>query len=1489
MRRKNLWLRLSSCTMAALIATTSIVPVSAAEVEFQDEASAEVAETPETAEAPEEDAAAEKVQEAAGDEAEAEDVTLATGENAEQTETEDVAEAELSIEDGFSDGESDGALVQESPAAELTGTVQTGFGAANTNLEKGTYKVTISMMKADDTTAASMANACIAGKGTLAVAEDGSAKLTVPIQAITMMGQTVYATDWKVYKGAVGTEATAAEYTTDKDGNVNSITFAIPDKAQDGVYVTMTMAAGRTQDAFLKADYANAEKDAAAVDTSALEATIAQADALDEMAYTKASWDGNKDAIEAAKTAAKAALEKKESQEAVDAANTALADAMKKLAVAGDQTDLRKVLDQAKALNENDYTAKSWKYVQDAIDKAETVIANRDTKRNLRSAKSSLTIWMGSLEVKYDTTALEKKIAQAEALKKDDYTAESWKAAALVNAINAAKETIDNRGNKDNVHDAIENIENAIEKLVPVSNEVTVGRGNFEKKLAPGTYSLPIELLNGAKSDSTNQYTSANYMTQLSMAGGCFTGNATLVIHEDGTATLTAGVQAITAMGMTGAASDWTIYENTQDYLDGAANPTKGARFKARVDESKVQAGKKKPSKISFTIPDLKQNVVATRMYIEVMTVNQDACIGLDWSNVEKISDDTSETSTVEKEYVVNADTLTQLKNMKAGSTVKLDEDVTLTEDLTIKGGTLDLNGHILTQKDNLIMIKGDVTVIDSSAEKTGKITRERYSASSRSTTSISVQKGSFTADGVTIDGQIGNRICNGTQVSLQDNPRVTVKLTNCTLINTAQTETIIGGSMNVAFAILSNGIDITIDSCTADKGVYVSGGTGEKTVINNSTLGELQLSGASAVVTKVTGTGRATIGADEMTISDDGFAGLSVEGTGDVALENVVSKNSASYQAALNIAGSGQVTVKSGAYANEAGVAVSSQGFPVKLEGGYFKGAASAVDGAYTTPEGKILGKVTEGEYAGYQTVVDGKEPEVADPVATVYDKGGNVSRQISEENAALALSYATEGQTVKLNKDVKTTGVTYYKNVTFDLNGHVLTTENGITGMAGNCRVIDSSAEKTGKVVSEAGIFGGGNNVTITLDNITCEGVYVQGMSAGNAYIVNGTRVNGPFMLNAVMGGGHTYVQDSSWTIAANDYNGNPVDGKALLEGSTRTSQYVINQTGDHTFTVTVNDLGKAMRAFETLDASQYTKASYAAAKAIYDQIDGSADEDIQGDVVAQKAKELNDAVAALQAPASEESKTALQSAITAAKKLKAADYTAASYKTYKAAITAAETVLNGEDFSDTEVTAATKALTDAKVKLVKLKTQSITVSVKNTKNVVSKKYGDKAFSLGAKAKTTLTYKSSNTKIATVDSKGKVTIKAAGTVKITINAKATSTYKAATAKVLTIKIAKKAPTIKTKIGTKNLSYNALKKKAQVFTLGTSVNSKGTLTYKKLSGSSAVSVNSKTGKLTVKKGLKKGTYRVKVQIKSAAKGNYTAGSRTVTVTVRVK
>ena len=85
-------------------------------------------------------------------------------------------------------------------------------------------------------------------------------------------------------------------------------------------------------------------------------------------------------------------------------------------------------------------------------------------------------------------------------------------------------------------------------------------------------------------------------------------------------------------------------------------------------------------------------------------------------------------------------------------------------------------------------------------------------------------------------------------------------------------------------------------------------------------------------------------------------------------------------------------------------------------------------------------------------------------------------------------------------------------------------------------------------------------------------------------------------------------------------------------------------------------------------------------------------------------------------------------------------------------------------------------------------KAEAQKITGTTTYKKTTASK-----AFNLNAKANTKLTYKSSNTKVATVDKNGKVTIKGKGKAVITVSAAATSEYQAATKKVTIQVTAKK------------------------------------------------------------------------------------------------
>lgn len=100
--------------------------------------------------------------------------------------------------------------------------------------------------------------------------------------------------------------------------------------------------------------------------------------------------------------------------------------------------------------------------------------------------------------------------------------------------------------------------------------------------------------------------------------------------------------------------------------------------------------------------------------------------------------------------------------------------------------------------------------------------------------------------------------------------------------------------------------------------------------------------------------------------------------------------------------------------------------------------------------------------------------------------------------------------------------------------------------------------------------------------------------------------------------------------------------------------------------------------------------------------------------------------------------------------------------------------------------------------------------------------------------------------------------------------------------------KLTKKNPTIS--VAKKTLTFTAakLKKSKQTFKISAKVTGNGKLTYKKVSGSSKLSV-SKSGTVTIKKGTKKGTYKICVQIKAKESSKYKAKTQKVTITVKVK
>ena len=107
--------------------------------------------------------------------------------------------------------------------------------------------------------------------------------------------------------------------------------------------------------------------------------------------------------------------------------------------------------------------------------------------------------------------------------------------------------------------------------------------------------------------------------------------------------------------------------------------------------------------------------------------------------------------------------------------------------------------------------------------------------------------------------------------------------------------------------------------------------------------------------------------------------------------------------------------------------------------------------------------------------------------------------------------------------------------------------------------------------------------------------------------------------------------------------------------------------------------------------------------------------------------------------------------------------------------------------------------------------------------------------------------------------------------------------------AKVTTPKVVKAKQPMTVKAKTKNVKYKKLKKKKQTVSGAIVVKkAEGKIAYKKAGGSKKLSVNKK-GKIVVKKGTKKGKYSIKVKVTAAGNAKYLAGSKQVTVKIKVK
>lgn len=287
----------------------------------------------------------------------------------------------------------------------------------------------------------------------------------------------------------------------------------------------------------LEAAYANLKKEIVAeVNKKLLEEKLGQMKEIQAKGYTEESYRAFTAAIEAAEKVVKnenATQEEVNSQ--ITALETAYANLKKEDAKDVNRELLESMLVEARAIESDGYTQKSYKALQAAITQAEAAI-NSGNKADIIEAIDSLEKAMTGLEEEpeetddaVDKTSLLSKITKAKAIKADGYTDTSYQ--ALQTAVKKAEKVAADKNAKQSAVDAqVAALQKAIDSLVKKPASGT--NNNNNSGTGSGGNNTNYSSLKGSSSQTSAVQTGDDTNAALPAMGVLLSGLAALLIKK---------------------------------------------------------------------------------------------------------------------------------------------------------------------------------------------------------------------------------------------------------------------------------------------------------------------------------------------------------------------------------------------------------------------------------------------------------------------------------------------------------------------------------------------------------------------------------------------------------------------------------------------------------------------------------------------------------------------------------------------------------------------------------------------------------------------------------------------------------------------------------------------------------------------------------------------------------------------------------------------